>query len=105
MAQSGRDYTPAAWSFRWLYNQPEVTVVLSGMNSAEMVKENCRTASEAKAGAFTKADFEVLARVNQFIRAKEKVGCRGTLNTENADKEVLPQNSIFSHNKCVKINT
>ena len=77
MAQSGRDYTPAAWSFRWLYNQPEVTVVLSGMNSAEMVKENCRTASEAKAGAFTKADFEVLSRVNQLIRAKEKVGCTG----------------------------
>ncbi len=25
--------------------------------------------------------------------------------TENTDKEVLPQNSIFSHNKCVKINT
>ena len=77
MAQSGRDYTPAAWSFRWLYNQPEVTVVLSGMNSAEMVKENCRTASEAEAGAFTKADFEVLARVNELIRAKEKVGCTG----------------------------
>ena len=81
MAQSGRDYTPAAWSFRWLYNHPEVTVVLSGMNSAEMVKENCRTASEAKAGAFTKADFEVLSRVNQLIRAKEKVG-RGTLNKD-----------------------
>ena len=77
MAQSDRDYTPAAWSFRWLYNQPEVTVVLSGMNSAEMVKENCRTASEAEAGAFTKEDFEVLARVNELIRAKEKVGCTG----------------------------
>ncbi len=77
MAQSDRDYTPAAWSFRWLYNQPEVTVVLSGMNTEEMVKENCRTASEAKAGAFTKEDFAVLERVNQLIRAKEKVGCTG----------------------------
>ena len=77
MAQSDRDYTPAAWSFRWLYNQPEVTVVLSGMNTEEMVKENCRTASEAKAGAFTKEDFAVLERVNQCIRAKEKVGCTG----------------------------
>ena len=77
MAQSGRDYTPAAWSFRWLYNQPEVTVVLSGMNTEEMVKENCRTASEAEAGAFTKEDFEVLSRVNELIRAKEKVGCTG----------------------------
>ena len=45
MKKSGRDWTPAQWGLRWLYNQKEVTVVLSGMNSLEMVEENCRTAS------------------------------------------------------------
>ena len=77
MAQSGKNRTPAAWSFRWLYNQPEVTVVLSGMNSVEMVEENCATAASARAGELTQADFAVLKRVNQIIRAKEKVGCTG----------------------------
>ena len=44
MAENSRQWSPAAWSFRWLYNQPEVTVVLSGMNSLEMVGENVATA-------------------------------------------------------------
>ena len=38
--------TPAEWAFRWLFNQPEVTCVLSGMNSLEMIEENCRIASD-----------------------------------------------------------
>ncbi len=77
MEKSGRGWSPAEWSFRWLFDQPEVTVVLSGMNSAAMVKENCRTASEAGAGQFTKRDRAVLAAVTKAIRAKEKVGCTG----------------------------
>ena len=77
MKKSGHDWTPAEWGLRWLYNQKEVTVVLSGMNSLEMVEENCRTASEAAAGHLTEADFETLEVVKSYIREKEKVGCTG----------------------------
>ena len=77
MQGSGRGWTPAQWGLRWLYDQPEVTVVLSGMNSVEMVEENCRTASEAEAGHLTEADFAVLEKVKGEIRAREKVGCTG----------------------------
>ena len=77
MEKSGRGWSPAEWSFRWLFDQPEVTVVLSGMNSAAMVRENCRTASAAKAGSFTKRDRAVLAAVTRAIKAREKVGCTG----------------------------
>ena len=77
MAESGRGWGPAEWGLRWLYNQPEVTVVLSGMNSVEMVEANCRTASEAQAGSLTAADLETLEKVKRAIREKEKVGCTG----------------------------
>ena len=77
MRDSARGWTPAQWGLRWLYDQPEVTVVLSGMNSVGMVEENCRTASEAEAGHLTEADFAVLEKVKREIRAKEKVGCTG----------------------------
>ncbi len=77
MRASGRPWSPAEWGLRWLYNQPEVTVVLSGMNSEEMVLENCRTASDAPSGSLTPADFEVLEGVKTAIREKEKVGCTG----------------------------
>ena len=77
MKKSGRGWTPAEWGLRWLYNQKEVTVVLSGMNSVEMVEENCRTASEALAGHLTEEDFATLEEVKKSIREKEKVGCTG----------------------------
>ena len=77
MKDSGREWSPAEWSFRWLFNQPEVTVVLSGMNSTEMVQENCRTAGDAEIGAFTESDFDTLKKVTAEIRSQEKVGCTG----------------------------
>ena len=77
MKESDRGWSPAEWGLRWLYDQPEVTVVLSGMNSVEMVGENCRTASEALAGHLTEEDRAVLEEVKKNIREKEKVGCTG----------------------------
>ena len=77
ITESKRGWTPAEWAFRWLYDQPEVTVVLSGMNSAQMVEENCRIASETEAGSMTEEDLEVLNTVISEIRSHEKVGCTG----------------------------
>ena len=75
--QSGKDWTPAQWGLRWLWDQKEVTVVLSGMNSREMVLENIRTASETAVGAFGPAEQAVIARAVAAINAKVKVGCTG----------------------------
>ncbi len=75
--KNAHGWSYAEWGFRWLYNQPEVTVVLSGMNTLDMVKENCRIASSATAGHLTESDFELLHKVTECIRAKEKVGCTG----------------------------
>ena len=77
MRESGRGWSPAEWGLRWLYDQPEVTVVLSGMNSVEMVEANCRTASEARPGTLTEADRETLEQVKRAIRERERVGCTG----------------------------
>jgi len=69
--------TPAQWAFRWLWDQKEVTVVLSGMNSDAMVRDNIATASDAKVGELTQADRDMLARVVAAINAGTKVGCTG----------------------------
>ena len=77
IARHERGWSPAEWGLRWLWDQPEVTVVLSGMNSLEMVEENVRTASTASVGAFTEGDRALLGQVLDIIRKKEKVGCTG----------------------------
>ena len=77
MARHERGWSPADWGLRWLWDQPEVTVVLSGMNSLAMVEENVRIASEAAVGAFSAEDRAFLQRILDIIREKEKVGCTG----------------------------
>ena len=77
MEDNARGWSPAEWGLRWLYDQPEVTVVLSGMNSEEMVAENVKTASDALPHTLAEEDFALLERVKTLIRAGEKVGCTG----------------------------
>lgn len=72
-----RHRTPAELAFRWLWDQPEVTCVLSGMNSLEMVQENVKVASEAQVGEFTEEDFSLIASVQEEIHKTMKVGCTG----------------------------
>ena len=65
----------AEWGLRWLWNQKEVTVVLSGMSTMDMVAENCRIASETEAGKMGVEEEALYAQVVQAIRESVKVGC------------------------------
>ena len=69
--------TPAALAFKWLYDQPEVTCVLSGMSSMEMVRENLALASACTPGCMTEEDRALVERVRAEIQAHVKVGCTG----------------------------
>ena len=69
--------TPAELALKWLYNQPEVTCVLSGMNSMEMVEQNVKTASESLVGCLTESDQELIEKVKAEIKKNVKVGCTG----------------------------
>ena len=69
--------TPAEWAFRWLWDQPEITCVLSGMNSIAMVEENCRIASEAKAGDYGPEEKEFIEKIKSYIIESTKVNCTG----------------------------
>ncbi|MCH5255585.1 MAG: aldo/keto reductase [Lachnospiraceae bacterium] len=69
--------TPAELAFKWLYSQPEVTCVLSGMNSLEMVEQNLKTASESHPGCMTDSDKTLIELVKKEIHKSVKVGCTG----------------------------
>ena len=69
--------TPAELALKWLYDQPEVTCVLSGMNSMEMVEQNVKTAKEAYPGCLTDSDRTLIEQVKEEIRKSVKVGCTG----------------------------
>ena len=69
--------TPAQFAFRWLWDQKEVTCVLSGMSSLDMVKENLATAQVSHPGSLTPEDRGVYTKVVAAINENMKVGCTG----------------------------
>ena len=76
-ANDPKGRTPAEMAFKWLYDQPEVTCVLSGMNDTDMVRQNVETASEAFAGCLTEDDRKLIRCVKEEINRTVKVGCTG----------------------------
>ncbi len=54
---------PADWALQWLWDQPEVTMVLSGMSTLQHVKENVVSAAASETGSLTEADQALVAQV------------------------------------------
>ena len=75
LEESGCGYTPAELGLRWLWDQPEISCVLSGMNSEDMVRENIRIASDARPGCFTDRDRETVSGIIRIFKETERVGC------------------------------
>ena len=69
--------TPAEWALRWVWNHPEVTVVLSGMNDEAQIEENLAIAGTAHANALTQQELELVGRASRAFAGLMKVGCTG----------------------------
>ncbi len=69
--------TPSEWALRWVWNHPEVTVVLSGMNEETHIAENLAIADKAYPNSLTDAELSLVKRVAQKYRELVKVGCTG----------------------------
>lgn len=76
-AEEGGGLKPAAWALRWLWNQKEVTLLLSGMNSMEQLAENIETAETAKSGMMTEKELSVIKQAESLIAASNKIPCTG----------------------------
>jgi len=68
-------HSPAEWAFEWLWNQPEVSVVLSGMSTMRQVEENLKAADYARARGFGVAEHDLIARVREQYSARTEIPC------------------------------
>jgi predicted aldo/keto reductase-like oxidoreductase len=76
-ATSASPATPAEWALKWLWDQPEVTVVLSGMTTEHDVAENARCCERSGIGTVTGAEREAYEKARAAFRAAYKVPCTG----------------------------
>lgn len=67
--------SPAEWALRWVLNHKEVSLLLSGMNNLEQVKENIETVSHAKPDHLNPKEISLINRVKDIYEEKIQVGC------------------------------
>ena len=69
--------TPAEWSLRWIYDHPEVTVVLSGMNDDAHIDENLAIADKGEPGSLSKLELALVDEAAEEFTRVMLVGCTG----------------------------
>jgi hypothetical protein len=68
-------WKPAEWALQWVWNHPEVSLLLSGMSMMEQTVENVKAAGRSGAGKLTKDDLKLVDRVAKKYREMGFVGC------------------------------
>lgn len=75
--QAEADRTPAEWALRWIWNDPKVTLLLSGMGTMEQVVENVRVAGEALPQSLSDEEVTIVEEVKNRFLQLTKVDCTG----------------------------
>ncbi|MBG0786892.1 MAG: aldo/keto reductase [Anaerolineaceae bacterium] len=74
-AKSEHDWSPAAWALQWVWNQPEVSTVLSGMSTMQQVEENLDTADQSGIGQLTAQDLALVEEAKEAYESLAPIPC------------------------------
>ena len=69
--------SPTEWALRWVWNHPEVTVVLSGMSDCEQVVQNIAYAEKGVPDSLSRTELDLFERVKTEYGKRIKVPCTG----------------------------
>jgi len=67
--------TPADWALQWLWDQPEVSVTLSGMSAMVQVEENVASADASGPGTLTEEELALIEQVREKYRQFCPIPC------------------------------
>lgn len=67
--------SPAEWALHWVWNQPEVSIVLSGLSSIEQARQNVAAAEDAEIGSFGPAEEQVIQKARELFRKRKVIPC------------------------------
>ncbi|HBE78341.1 MAG TPA: aldo/keto reductase [Firmicutes bacterium] len=75
--RSGAKFSPADWALQWVWNQPEVSLLLSGMSSMNQVTENVSSADHSGINSLRGEDLKFIEELRQKYRARTAIPCTG----------------------------
>ena len=75
--QADKKRSASEWALSWVWNQPEVSVALSGMNAKPQVEENLHSASHSSPNMLTSRELELVCRARELFHEVGYIGCTG----------------------------
>ncbi len=77
LKDSGYSGSAADLAFQWLWNQPEVSVVLSGMSTMDQVVANVQSADRSGIGLLTEMETNLIEKMKLFYKKRTANPCTG----------------------------
>jgi predicted aldo/keto reductase-like oxidoreductase len=77
LKKSREKRTPADLALQWLWDQPEVSVILSGMSAMDQVKGNLVSAGKSGIGSMASKDQELVKRIREKYQSMIPISCTG----------------------------
>ncbi len=74
-AQAPIQRTPADWALQWLWNQPEVSLVLSGMSTLQHVEENLASADRSGVDSLTAEELALVDKARAAYQSLTPIPC------------------------------
>ena len=65
----------ADWALQWVWQQPEVSLLLSGMSEMQHVEENLKSAANSRVGSLTAEELDLVDRVSKTYRSLSPIPC------------------------------
>lgn len=99
MARSKVQRSAVDWALQYLWNRPEVSVVLSGMGSQKMLDENCASADRSGIGMLNREDQQTIDELVKIYSKNIVVPCTACQYCMNCPSGVnIPQNFAIINN-------
>jgi predicted aldo/keto reductase-like oxidoreductase len=74
-ATASRQRSSADWALQWVWDQPEVSVVLSGMSTMQQVEENVASAAASGVGSLSAEELELFDQVRTVYNGLCPIPC------------------------------
>jgi uncharacterized protein len=98
---SARGWSPAEWALQWLWDQTEVSTVLSGMKAMTEVEENLGAAGRSAPGTLEAGDREVIERARKVLLERASIPCTRCGYCQPCPSGVDIPRNFELYNECV----
>ncbi len=73
--RASRNRTPADGALQWLWDKPEVSVVLSGMTTLQQVQQNVKSACHSGVHRLTEEDYALIENIRKAYHGLQPIPC------------------------------